>query len=115
MGGPYNSGILATGAQPGAKFSYEAAPTEILDRVGRIEDVCSAHGVPLKAAALQFPLAHPAVASIIPGSRSVEELEENSQMVSFDIPRAFWSDLRERKLLPPEAPVPTDDRLVQNE
>ena len=105
IGGPYNSGILATGAQPGAKFSYQDAPPEILDRVRNIETVCEAHGVPLKAAALQFPLAHPAVVSIIPGSRSVAELDENAHMVSFPIPPAFWQDLKSRKLLPPETLV----------
>ena len=106
LGGPYNSGILATGAQPGATFSYQSAPAEILDRVRQIEEVCRAHGVPLKAAALQFPLAHKAVVSIIPGSRSEAELNENARMLSFPVPAAFWRDLRDRKLLPPGAPVP---------
>jgi D-threo-aldose 1-dehydrogenase len=105
IGGPYNSGILATGAQPGAKFSYQDAPPDILARVRNIEAVCQAHGVPLKGAALQFPLAHPAVISIIPGSRSVAELDENAHMVSFPIPPAFWQDLKNQKLLPPETPV----------
>jgi D-threo-aldose 1-dehydrogenase len=109
LGGPYNSGILATGAQPGAKFSYFNAPPEILEQVRRIEEVCGAHGVPLKAAALQFTLAHPAVASVIPGSRSPAELDENIRMLNFPIPAAFWSELRDRKLLPPEAPVPQGD------
>jgi D-threo-aldose 1-dehydrogenase len=106
MGGPYNSGILATGAQPGAKFGYSNAPPEILEKVRRLEDVCQVHSVPLKAAALQFVLAHPVVASVIPGCRSEAELDENIRMVGFPIPAAFWSDLRDRKLLPPEAPVP---------
>jgi len=105
IGGPYNSGILATGAQPGAKFSYQDAPSDILDRVMNIEAVCEAHRVPLKAAALQFPLAHPAVVSIIPGSRSVAELDENARMVSFPIPAAFWQDLKSRELLPSHAPI----------
>lgn len=105
-GAPYNSGILATGAQPGARFSYKPAPPEIMERVRNIENVCAAHRVPLKAAALQFPLGHPAVVSIIPGSRSEEELVENVQMVSFPIPSSFWSDLKDQNLLPPEVPVP---------
>jgi D-threo-aldose 1-dehydrogenase len=105
IGGPYNSGILATGAQPGAVFSYQSAPPEIMERVRRIEAVCQAHGVPLKAAALQFPLAHPAVVSIIPGSRSVAELDENARMVSFPIPAAFWQDIVDKGLLPADAPV----------
>lgn len=106
LGGPYNSGILATGAQPGAKFSYKPAPPNIMDKVRMIENVCNKWGVPLKAAALQFPLAHPAVVSIIPGSRSMEELDENVRMVSFPIPSGLWSDLKHRDLLPPEAPAP---------
>ena len=102
-------GVLATGAQSGAKFSYQNAPPEILDRVRRIEEVCRVHRVPLKAAALQFCLAHPAVTAIIPGSRSEAELEENVRMVSFPIPMAFWSVLRQQQILPPEAPVPAVD------
>ncbi len=112
LGGPYNSGILATGAQPGAKFSYKTAPLEILERVRRIEEVCGRHKLPLKAAALQFPLAHPAIVSIIPGSRSIAELEENAVMLSFPIPAAFWLDLKDQKLLPAEAPVPDDEVRV---
>jgi D-threo-aldose 1-dehydrogenase len=77
-----------------------------MERVQKIEGVCRAHGVPLKAAALQFPLAHPAVISIIPGSRSEAELDENVRMLSFPIPPAFWSDMQDRNLLPIEAPVP---------
>ena len=106
IGAPFNSGILATGAQPGAKFHYQAAPPHVLERVRLIENVCRAHGVPLKAAALQFPLAHPAVVSVIPGSRSVSELEENAAMIRFPIPAAFWRDLQAQNLLPKEAPVP---------
>ncbi len=108
-GGPYNSGILATGAQPGAKFGYQPAPPGILDQVGKIEAVCAAHGVPLKAAALQFILAHPAVVSIIPGSRSVAELDENARMVSFPIPPDFWQELKDRNILPAETPVKRAD------
>jgi D-threo-aldose 1-dehydrogenase len=106
IGAPYNSGILATGAQPGARFSYKPASPEIMNKVTKIESVCRSWNVPLKAAALQFPLAHPAVLSIIPGSRSEAELEENVRMVSLPIPSEFWSDLKDRKLLPPEVPVP---------
>ena len=70
IGGPYNSGILAQGSVDGAKFDYRKAPPQIVERVRRIEEVCGRHGTPLKAAALQFPLAHPAVAAVIPGARS---------------------------------------------
>ncbi len=106
IGGPYNSGILATGAKPGAKFNYADAPPEILERVRKVEEVCGRHQVPMKAAALQFPLAHPAVAAVIPGARTVAELEENFRLISHPIPGDFWADLRAKGLLPEEAPVP---------
>jgi D-threo-aldose 1-dehydrogenase len=106
VGGPYNSGILATGAKPGAKFNYADAPPEIMEKVRKVEEVCVRHQVPMKAAALQFPLAHPAVASVIPGARSVAELEENFRLISHPIPGEFWAELRSKGLLPVEAPVP---------
>jgi D-threo-aldose 1-dehydrogenase len=106
IGGPYNSGILATGAKPGAKFNYADAPPEITEKVRKVEEVCARHRVPMKAAALQFPLAHPAVASVIPGARSVAELEENFRLISHPIPGGFWAELRSKGLLPEEAPVP---------
>lgn len=106
IGGPYNSGVLATGAKPGAKFNYADAPEEVLEKVRKVEEVCARHNVPMKAAALQFPLAHPAVASIIPGGRSVEEIEENFQLVSYPIPKDFWADLRRAGIIPDEAPTP---------
>jgi D-threo-aldose 1-dehydrogenase len=106
IGGPYNSGILATGARPGATYNYLDAPPTIVERVAAIEAVCARHGVPLKAAALQFPLAHPAVAAIIPGGRSAAEVQENFQLLSKKIPDDFWAELRRLDLLPPEAPVP---------
>jgi D-threo-aldose 1-dehydrogenase len=107
IGGPYNSGILATGAVAGAMYNYVPATPDILDKVRQIEVVCKNYSVPLQAAALQFPLAHPAVAAIIPGARSVEEVEENFRFVSHAIPAEFWADLRKQNLLPPEAPVPS--------
>jgi len=106
IGGPYNSGILATGAEPGAMYNYVPATAEILETVRQIEGVCKEYSVPLQAAALQFPLAHPTVAAIIPGARSAEEVEENFRFVSHSIPAEFWADLRRKNLLPPEAPVP---------
>jgi len=106
IGGPYNSGILATGASPGALYDYERAPLPILDKVRKCEAACSRYGVPLKAAALQFPLAHPAVAAVIPGVRSLAEVEENFRMMSCPILRYFWAELRAEGVLPSEAPVP---------
>lgn len=106
VGGPYNSGILAQGAVDGAKFDYRKAPPHIVEKVRRIEAVCSRHGTPLKAAALQFPLAHPVVAAVIPGARSPEEVDENMQMFEFEIPADFWSEMREEGLIPDDAPTP---------
>jgi D-threo-aldose 1-dehydrogenase len=106
LGGPYNSGILATGAIPGATFNYVEAPPELMEKVRKIEGICARHKVPLKAAALQFPLAHPAVSTVIPGARSITEVEENFRLVSHPIPKNFWVELREQNLLPGEAPIP---------
>ncbi|HET7841264.1 MAG TPA: aldo/keto reductase [Terriglobia bacterium] len=106
IGGPYNSGVLASGAKPGAKFNYADAPPAILEKVRKVEAVCARHSVPMKAAALQFPLAHPAVAAVIPGARSIAELEENYQLIRHPIPADFWAELRAEKIIPEEAPVP---------
>lgn len=106
IGGPYNSGILAQGAVDGARFDYRKAPAQIVEKVRRVEAVCNRHGTPLKAAALQFPLAHPAVAAVIPGARSPGEVDENVRMFEVDIPEDFWSELREEGLIPDAAPTP---------
>lgn len=106
IGGPYNSGILATGARPGAKFDYHQPSPDLLEKVRQIEEICGRHSIPLKAAALQFPLAYPAVAAIIPGARSVAEVDENFRLVGFPIPQEFWAELRDKSLLPEDAPVP---------
>lgn len=106
IGGPYNSGILATGPRPGAYYNYDPAPPEILDRVARIEQVCSAHGVRLIEAALRFPLGHPAIVSVIPGAQTPQEVHRNAQIIRTHIPRALWDDLKGEGLLHPDAPVP---------
>lgn len=112
IGGPFNSGILATGATPAnggtPYFNYAPAPADVVARVAAIESVCAGHGVPLKAAALQFPLAHPAVASVLPGVRTIAELEENRALAERRIPAAFWRDLRAQRLVSPDAPLPDD-------
>ena len=102
VGGPLNSGILA-GRDT---WNYKAAPREIVARVNAIEAVCERHRVPLAAAALQFPLAHPAVAAIIPGPRNVEEFHANVRLLRHPIPAALWADLRAAGLLHPHAPTP---------
>ncbi len=106
VGGPFNTGILATGARSGAYYNYAPAPPGILERVAKIEEVCVAFDVPLPAAALQFPLGHPAVAAVVPGARSPEEVRRNRELFATPIPAAFWHTLRERGLLREDAPVP---------
>lgn len=106
IGGGLNSGILATGAVPGAKYNYAPAPEHIMDKVRRIEVVCKTHGVPLAAAALQFLLAHPAVAAHVPGTRTVEQMDQNAAWISHPIPKDFWNDLKDKGLLRRDAPVP---------
>ncbi|MGD9508858.1 MAG: aldo/keto reductase [Geminicoccaceae bacterium] len=106
IGGPYNTGILATGAVEGAYYNYAPAPAEIMERVRRIEAVCGRHRVRLASAALQFPLGHPNVATLIPGARSPEEIEENRRIFEVDIPASFWAELKSDGLLRPDAPTP---------
>lgn len=108
LGGPYNSGILATGAVEGAKYNYADAPPEILERVRRIEAVCAAHDTALIAAALQFVLGHPAVKTVIPGAVSAAEVSANVALLETAIPPALWSDLRSEGLIRPDAPLPRE-------
>ncbi len=108
LGGPYNSGILATGAVPGAKYNYADAPPEILERVRRIEEICAAHSVPLIAAALQFVLGHPCVKTVIPGAVNAREVESNLTVLKTPIPAGFWSDLRASGLVREDAPMPEE-------
>ncbi|MDF0602269.1 aldo/keto reductase [Psychromarinibacter sp. C21-152] len=105
IGGPYNSGILATGPREGAFYNYDPAPPEILERVRRIEAVCTAHGVRLVDAAFRFPLAHPAVVSVIPGGQGVAEMEANLAAAKAEIPAALWRDLKDEGLMRADAPV----------
>ncbi len=106
IGGPYNSSILAAGAKAGATFNTKPAPPEVLKQVRRIEATCARHGVALPAAALQFPLGHPLVVSVIPGARSVAELDGNLAYMRQPIPAALWTDLRAEGLIDGKAPVP---------
>ena len=106
LGGPYNSGILASDLSPEATYQYAKAPDDILDRARRIGSVCKRYGVPLNAAALQFGLAHPAVASSIPGVRNSSEVDDNVRAASHPVPNALWEDLKRQGLLDQSAPVP---------
>jgi len=92
IGGVFNSGVLAT-PRPGATYDYAAAPPQVVARAQELDGICREHGVPLKAAALQFPLRHPAIASILTGARSVAELEENVALLDVPVPAALWAAL----------------------
>ena len=106
IGGPYNSGILARDLSNPVTFDYEPAPARLVEQARKLQAVCDSHDVDLKAAALQYVLAHPAVASAIPGAESVQELEENIAMVQADIPSALWDEMKSERLLPPDAVTP---------
>jgi D-threo-aldose 1-dehydrogenase len=108
IGGPFNSGILATGVSaPGTpRYNYSPAPAAIRERASRLEAVCASHGVPLVAAALQFPLAHPAVSSVIPGFASAAEVRAGVSHFQTPIPAELWADLQSEGLIDPRAPVP---------
>lgn len=105
IGGPYNSGILATGPKPGAFYNYDPAPPEILDRAARIEAACGRHGVRLVDAAFQFPLRHPAVISVIPGGQGLKEMDSNLAAAKAEIPAALWADLKAEGLMRKDAPT----------
>lgn len=106
VGAPFASGILATGPGPAARYRYEPAGPEIQAKAAAIEGVCRGHGVALPAAALQFPLAHPAVISVIPGGERVEEVRANVASFGAEIPAALWTDLKAQGLVDAEAPTP---------
>ena len=109
MAAPFNSGILATGARPGATYFYRPAEPEIAARVARIEGVCARHGVAIAAAALQFPLAHPAVASVVTGMGNPGEAAENLAHCRAAIPGAFWDEMKREGLIAVTAPVPSSE------
>jgi D-threo-aldose 1-dehydrogenase len=108
VGGPFNSGILAAGAARAgnAHFDYGPVPADIRERVARLEAVCSAHDVPLPAAALQFPLGHPVVAAVIPGLANPAEVQASIDFFQFPIPQGLWDDLRSQGLIDERAPAP---------
>ncbi|MDN3254214.1 MULTISPECIES: aldo/keto reductase [Streptomyces] len=105
VGGVLNSGLLADPG-PGARYDYAAAPEHLLRRAVRMRDVTRAHGVELRAAAVRFPLGHPAVASVLVGARSAAQVQDTAERYHRPIPGALWSALRERELLRADAPVP---------
>ncbi len=105
VGGPYNSGILASGPKPGAFYNYDPAPAPILEKVRRIEAVCRSHDVALIDAALQFPLKHPSVRSVIPGGQSRAQMARNLRAAEATIPAALWADLKDQGLMRQDAPT----------
>jgi D-threo-aldose 1-dehydrogenase len=107
LGGVYNSGILATGPVEGARYQYRPAPPEIIDKTRRIEELCQRYDVPLRVAAVHFAAAHPAIKSLILGSVSQTEAEDNRQIWEAEIPSALWQDLHDTGLIEASAPTPT--------
>ena len=105
IGGPYNSGILATGPRPGAFYNYDPAPDRVMSRAVALQAICSAHGVRLVDAAFQFPLLHPSVVSVIPGGQGVVEMDSNLAAARADIPPELWTALKSEGLLREDAPI----------
>ncbi len=113
VGGPFNSGILATGAAAKGYYDYAAPPPGIVAAVAGIEAVCKAHAVPLAAAALQFPLGHSAVAAVVAGARSAAEVKQNLALFETPIPEGLWSDLKGEGLLHADAPTPRFAAMIE--
>lgn len=103
--GVFNSGILSE-PKPGARYNYRPAPPELLERARRVQAICERHGVPLRAAAVQFPLGHPAVQTVVVGCRSAGQVDDTVRMFEVEVPAALWEELKHERLLPEEAPVP---------
>ncbi|MED4219565.1 aldo/keto reductase [Priestia megaterium] len=104
VGGPYSSGVLAGGTH----FEYQKASPEIIEKVNKIKNIADRHGISIKAAALQFSLANPAVAAVIPGASRPERITEDKAALNTVIPAAFWEEMREQELVAPNAPLPTN-------
>jgi len=106
IGGPFNSGILATGVKADAHYNYGSAPDDVKDRVRRIQQICKRFKVRLPEAALRFPLGHPAVVSVIAGAQRASEVRRNAAMMSAKLPAALWRALKAEKLIREDAPTP---------
>lgn len=104
IAGPYNSGVLADPYK--GTYNYRDAPPEIIVKALRIKEVCDKYKTPLKAAALQFIFGHPTVVSVVPGTKSPIHQKENFKMMKHEIPNALWQELKDSKLIDPEAPTP---------
>jgi D-threo-aldose 1-dehydrogenase len=106
VGGPFNSGILV--GKP--SYNYSVVPPDIVSRASALEAVCKSHDAPLAAVALQFPLGHPAVVTVIPGAQTAEEVHANAGVLGFPIPGALWTELKAKELIDASAPVPETAR-----
>ena len=106
LAGVFNSGILATGAVPGARYDYREAPPDVMDKVRRMEKVCAAHGVTIREAAMHFPLGHPAVSALVLGGVTPDEVRANVASFAVPIPTGLWSDLKTEGLIAPDVPTP---------
>ncbi|MBC62828.1 MAG: hypothetical protein CL746_00650 [Chloroflexi bacterium] len=105
VGGPYNSGILARDLNGPVSYNYEPAPEILIEKAKIINSLCEKNSIPMKAAALQFVLHHPAIISVIPGVQSIDELIENIEMIKFDIPYSFWEELKDKKIISSSSPI----------
>ena len=104
LGGPYNSGILASNLDEDSTYFYDPSPPKVIEKAKKIKQVCDRYDTPLKAAAIQFGLMHPSVAATIPGPRSPEEIKDNINMASISIPGDLWKELKQENLIHPDCP-----------
>ena len=104
LGGPYNSGVLASDLGSDTTYFYDPAPKAIIDRAKKIKEICDIFDVPLKAAAIQFGLLHPSVASTIPGPRNSDEVQDNIEMLNVKIPSELWKELKRQDLIHQSCP-----------
>lgn len=111
IGQVYASGLLVTGPKEGATYNYHPAPPEALEKARRLQEVCNSFDVPLPAAALQFPLGHPAVATVIPGMAGVVEARAAVDAFRVQVPDALWAALRDQGLIRADAPIPVQDEV----
>ena len=106
IGGPFNSGILATGVKANARYNYAPASDKVKDRVRQIQQICKGFKVALPKAALRFPLGHPAVVSVIAGAQRASEVKRNAEMMGAKLPAGLWRALKAENLMRADAPTP---------
>ena len=114
IAGPLNSGLLARRPDHTSRYNYVDAPPEIVERTRRLFDFCDEHGVPAQAAALQFPLLHPAVVSVVSGMSSADRVRQTAAWADVRIPVAFWHAMKQANLLHPAAPIPESADAVSS-